>query len=178
MTATEKLVKAINERMRAASQGALSGASSTANAVVNDCRQTATESDVDTTEQPSNRLPLKLSGAARVISEFHLDWPRQWPHQEKNSQQPDLVVHYVRMEQEERVSTLQGFYRRQLKNAESRYIKQGNWLESVERLTEHGRLRSVDVTITRPTDTPPRDRTAKEPLVIEILWIEAPDCTR
>jgi len=86
-----------------------------------------------------------------------------------------LVVHYVRMEQEERVASVQGFYRRQLKKSESRLIKQGNWLESVERLPDAGRLRSVDVMITRPTEAPPRDRSAKEPLVVDVLWIETPD---
>ncbi|MDZ4783357.1 MAG: hypothetical protein SGJ19_24180 [Planctomycetia bacterium] len=175
MVATESLVKAINERLRSASQGALSGATATPNFTSSDCGAQATTTDDSETATSRGGLPLRLPTAAQVISEYHLAWPRQWPAQLSSVAGPELVVHYVRMEQEERVASVQGFYRRQLKKSESRLIKQGNWLESVERLPDAGRLRSVDVMITRPTEAPPRDRSAKEPLVVDVLWIETPD---
>lgn len=173
MVAAEQMVKAINERLRAASQGALTGTATNA-FTSNDCGARDATDDADAPASTSG-MPMRLPAAAHVISEYHLEWPRQWPEQLAGTPAPELVVHYVRMEQEERVSAVQGFYRRQLKKPESRFIKQGNWLESVERLADEGRLRSVDVMIIRPTEAPPRDRTAKEPLVIDVLWIEAPD---
>jgi hypothetical protein len=175
MLATESLVKAINERLRLASQGALSGPTATTNFTSSDCGAQATTTDDEESVASRGRMPLRLPPAAQVISEYHLEWPRQWPAQLSGVASPELVVHYVRMEQEERVASVQGFYRRQLKKAESRLIKQGNWLESVERMADAGRVRSVDVMITRPTEAPPRDRTVKEPLVIDVLWIEAPE---
>jgi hypothetical protein len=178
MTATEQMVKAINDRLRAASQGALNVTTSTNAAAFDDCTQAVETTDDDAAETSAGGLPLRLPAAAHVINEFHLEWPRQWPSSLGGTPAPELVVHYVRMEQEERVSGVQGFYRRQLKKPEARFIKQGNWLESVERVAETGRLRSVDVTITRPTEAPPRDRTAKEPLIVDVLWIEVPDFTR
>ncbi len=178
MTATENMVKAINDRLRAASQGALAVTTTTTNAAFNDCIPGGAEETDPSAERTAGGLPMRLPAAAQVINEFHLEWPSQWPSSLSGTPAPDLVVHYVRMEQEERVSGVQGFYRRQLKGAESRFIKQGNWLESVERIAETGRLRSIDVTITRPTEAPPRDRTTKEPLVIDVLWIEVPDFTR
>lgn len=179
MTATEQMVKAINDRLRAASQGALDVQTTTTNAVVDDCAPSGDESSPgDSSQQTAGELPLRLPATAQVINEFHLEWPRQWPSSLGGTPAPELVVHYVRMEQEERVSGVQGFYRRQLKQPDTRYIKQGNWLESVERLSDSGRLRSVDVTITRPTEAPPLDRTAKEPLIVDVLWIEVPDFTR
>ncbi len=179
MTATEHLVKAMNDRFRAASQGALAGPTATTNSATNDCGvQSASASEGDAAEPTRGGLPLRLPPAAQVINEYHLEWPQQWPSQLGGTPGPELVVHYVRMEQEERISAVQGFYRRQLKKSDSRFIKQGNWLDSLERLPDSGRLRSVDVTFSRPTEAPPRDRTAKEPLVIDVLWIEIPDFTR
>jgi hypothetical protein len=175
MVATENLVKAINERLRSASQGALSGVTATTNLTSSDCGAQATPTDDEDSVASRGGLPLRLPPAAQVISEYHLEWPRQWPAQLSAVAAPELVVHYVRMEHEERVASVQGFYRRQLKKPESRLIKQGNWLESVERMADEGRVRSVDVMITRPTEAPPRDRTVKEPLVIDVLWIETPE---
>ena len=43
--------------------------------------------------------------------------------------------------------------------------------------TATGRIRSVDVLITRE-DPPPRNQAAAEDLVVEVLWIEIPDPTR
>lgn len=176
MTATENMIKAINDRLRAASQGAMGGATATT-AASSDCGALDAVS-ADSGESARGGLPLRLPAAAHVINEYHLEWPRQWPAQLGATPAPELVVHYVRMEQEERVNAAQGFYRRQLKKPDSRFIKQGSWLESVERLSDTGRLRSVDVTFSRPSEEPPRDRTAKEPLVIDVLWIETPDFTR
>jgi hypothetical protein len=128
--------------------------------------------------QPSaeNELPLALAKGLSVAAEYHVLWPTQLERLQDLAVDP-LVLHYVRLEGEERFQKVSDFYRRQLESPACRNVARGQWLESQQGDETTRQIRSVDVLITR-SEPPPRSTTMPENLLVEILWIEIPDPTR
>jgi hypothetical protein len=121
-------------------------------------------------------IPMKLQMGVPIVAEYHLHWPAQLPDGLKDRPIDPLELHYVRMEGEEPFQRVSNFYRGQLPSPASHNVARGQWLESQQPVAETGRIRSVDVLITRE-GPPPRSQTTAEDLVVEVLWMEIPDPT-
>lgn len=124
---------------------------------------------------PPGGLPLSLHSTDYIFAAQQLDWASELskiPH----AVPPDpLRVHYVRIEERTRLTRIQGFYRRQLKQCESRPIHQGVWLDSLATESGSGNKRSIDVFITAPMADSLRLPDDEQKLIVEILAIEIRD---
>ena len=152
MAATESFVRSLNDRFYAAARAQRPEAVS------------------------PGKLPLMLHRGLPVVAEYHMDLPAQLDGRLNGSLDP-LVVHYVRAEGDERYQKVVEFYRRQLDSPAAHNVARGQWLDSQETDSATGRIRSVDVLITR-NDPTPRTPTSAESLLVELLWIETTDPTR
>ena len=122
-------------------------------------------------------LPFPLHKGAIVVGEYHLRWPAEVQDRFPDAPLSPLVLHYVRVEGEERFSKVADWYKRQLKSSFTRNVLRGQWLDGLQRDTQQHALRSVDVLISRVTDQPLVATSPPESLTVEILWIEIPDPT-
>ncbi len=126
------------------------------------------------------KLPLALHEGAKVVAEYHLNWPADVQRKLKGASVTPLVVHYVRMEEQASLPKLMIHYQKQVRGANSRLLAGGRWLDYNGVGAQAGLARSVDVMITRPGGGPAADGAragaeSVEDLVVEILTIEAPD---
>ena len=90
-----------------------------------------------------------------------------------------VEIHYVRIEEEARLKTRLGYYRRAIRAREPDQIDETTWLNSYRVIPQTDSMLSIDLLITQVD--PPKDKTrdavkdrdAKEPekLIIEILAI-------
>lgn len=153
MGAAESFVRSLNDRFYAAARAKP--------------RETGTVSE----------LPLALHRGLPLVAEYHLNWPAQLEGRLKGVAIDPLVLHYVRTEGEDRYQKVVDYYRNKLASPQSHNVARGQWLESQQSDSATGRVRSVDVLITRD-DAPTRTVTTPENLLVEILWIEIPDPNR
>ncbi|MBL9122788.1 MAG: hypothetical protein JNG90_04090 [Planctomycetaceae bacterium] len=142
--------------------------------------------EAETATPPAEQLPVELHEGANVVAEYHLNWPADLEGKIPGVQVSPLIIHYVRIEESNRGGKLLTHYQKFLKGAKLRTIDRGRWIDHVDGGTAPGHKRSIDVLIanvnppTPPPSTQPRGRDSKpkvtdEPLVVEILSIEAVD---
>ncbi len=131
-------------------------------------------------------LPITLRAGAKPAAEYHLLWPGNLAEKLAGVTTGEMEIHYVRIEEKDRLITTVGYYARQLglRTNEVRPIDKTRWLESLRILRDTGRRRSTNVLITsskeeEPTadaaNRPQREADETEDLVIEILSIEIAD---
>jgi hypothetical protein len=198
LTASERLLREWNKRFHSAalarSRGALLGTASEESlelAAADEAdpfssfslpqsgaaKQLASDFTVTSADPMLFGLPLPLHPGAEIAAEYHVQWPADLQGRLKGTAVSPMVIHYVRLEQEDRPAKLLSFYTRQLKSPAVRSTADGRWLDSMEKNKVARSLRSVDVLIQRTRETQSANREATEPLVVEILWIEIPDPT-
>ena len=138
-----------------------------------------TDKEVSTNPQSESgyELPLELPKNAELNTVFHLQWPEQLEGRVTTAVSP-LSIYYAQIRLEEQGQKVMKHFERQLKGAQARRLENGAWLDSATRPTA-GKLRSVDVMITRskprPGVVPAVTRNSAEDLTVEILWIEIND---
>lgn len=127
------------------------------------------------------QLPIELHEDAQVRAYYKLVCPEEAVAKLPGVTVDPLVVHYVCIEEENRVGTLLGHYREQLKGAKVRPLAaQGRWIDYQGGGSQSGRQRSVDVIITprdtaaaaAPADKEKEKKRKLEPLRVEILCVE------
>jgi hypothetical protein len=153
---------------------------------------TDSEEDSSSNEKPAadaegdlHGLPFPLHPGAVVAAEYHLDWPADLSQQLPNVKISPLVVHYVRVECDEKLTKLAGYYQRQVKAAKPRALENGRWFDLLQTDESTGRMRSLDIMVTatgpaaKPADAEEADKKeekstaiGQEALVIDILSIE------
>ncbi len=189
LQATESFVRSLNKRCYAATLLPEAGSE------VRDERQQTVDNVDDLTalalrnSQPSDKPnssteagraagepPVALSPGARVVASYQMSWPRQLPDSLISTNVCPLEINYFRIETEDIGNKLTSYYVRQLKGASNWPIENGRWVDFYG-VTEEGRLRSVDVMISRAEKTAPTAKTVTEKLNIELLWIETRDTT-
>jgi hypothetical protein len=125
----------------------------------------------------ATQLPLDLPVSGTIESQFHLHWPEQLEGRVNAATGP-LSMHYARLSVHEQGQRTVAFFARQLPGAKEHKLENGRWLDAASRPTA-GKLRSVDVRITRkkpaPDFAPKSTRNPTEDLTVEILWIEITD---
>jgi hypothetical protein len=144
---------------------------------------------VDSQEAAAKR-PIELHADARVVAEYHLDWPDGLPNKEKLAGLPldPMTIHYVRMEERGKPHFLEGYYRRKFGGAGPACpLPDCLWLESFHTVQHTDRKNSYDLLITLPKDTsapargpavkPAGEKTGDQEreLVIEILYLDVKD---
>jgi hypothetical protein len=125
---------------------------------------------------PEEQLAIAPHKGLPVVAEYRLQWPEALAERMPGAAVDPLLVHYLRMEGNDRFQRVSDFFRRQLDSPAGRNVARGQWLDSLQSDAAAGKLRSVDVLITRD-EPPPRNPTATENLVVEVLWIEIADPT-
>ncbi|MBN2579878.1 MAG: hypothetical protein JXB10_12895 [Pirellulales bacterium] len=83
-----------------------------------------------------------------------------------------LRILYLRTEDRKRLPSLLAYYRRQVQRCTEHVLPDGYWLDALVEAKDEGRLRSIDVLLTRPRAglSPPAGE-AQE-LTVEILFVE------
>ncbi|MEZ6072488.1 MAG: hypothetical protein R3C10_20055 [Pirellulales bacterium] len=140
-----------------------------------------------------NKLPLQLHEGAKIVAEYHLNWPTDLEGKMPGADEVSpLIVHYVRIEEENRMTTLGSFYSGQMKGSRGNFLPDGRWLDFSDDGSAPGRKRTIDVMFTTPDYTEPAPAIAGPPqegeetkkrkspsavqdLVIEILSVEIDD---
>ncbi len=128
-------------------------------------------------ESLKNRAGLQLHQDAKVTAEYHHVYPGALASQLAGLPPGPVSVDYVRVEEEGKGVAMSGYYRRQLGVRDIRTLEDGGWIDLVRTVPQTDRKRSIDVLITRPDPDSEPDDEGVEPLVIEILAIEAKDPT-
>ncbi|MHB9049556.1 MAG: DNA polymerase III subunit gamma/tau domain-containing protein, partial [Pirellulales bacterium] len=174
MKLSEDLVRALCRQFQAAAQGrpAAPAAASVAGETLGGSAKSP------------GAWPFKVRPGAKIVAEYQLNWPGDIQSKLPGIKIDPLVVHYVRMEQEERFGVLRGYYSRQVKSPATHTIENGVWFDSMSTGSEPTRKRSLDILITRvgqqtpPTTTATTDRAKEkeeaEPLILEFLLVEVP----
>jgi hypothetical protein len=152
MVAGEKFVQSLHQRFSAAC-GRLLGPA---------------PSGDDSPVRPFKDLPLSAT--------YRLNWPADLQVLSEGTEAPSLSIYYFRAEGEQRAAKVIEHYKRQLKSPSVRgTASKGVWIDSLEKDSDRGVLRSVDVIISRAPGASPA--AAVERLTVEVLWIEIPDPT-
>jgi hypothetical protein len=129
--------------------------------------------------QPSGELfpadwNLKIHAPGDMQSSYKLDWPVDLKAPLAGDASEPLVIRFVRLNSLGDLNALASFYDRQLKLPLSRTTDKGRWVDGIVKL-DGGRIRTVDVRLTRLDASSPSQRGTPERLVIDILCIEGPD---
>ena len=120
-------------------------------------------------------LGFKIHEDANIVAAYKLDWQQDVGPSLSGAAVSPMVIRYVGIRDNTRYSRMSGYYRRAVASGEVREIDNVTWIDSYRPGSEAGRMRSVDVLITRlPENTDPRS-SQDEPLDVEILWIEIND---
>jgi len=136
-------------------------------------------------EKPSSKRPFELEPGARVVAEYHLEWPCDLAGKEKLTGVPldRMTIHYVRIEENAKPQTLLGLYRRKMSWTEHP-LEDGLWLEYFRTIPKTDRKSSIDLLITLPKDSMGRSTTSKDAekppdtemdLVVQLLSLEIKD---
>ena len=100
-------------------------------------------------EGASDDLPMKLHKGARVVAEYHVNWPGGAEAKLSGVTPGPMQIHYLRTEERAKLVTVVGFYRRQLKSRSTTHtIGDGAWLESLRAVPQTDQQRSIDVLVT------------------------------
>lgn len=199
MDASEQFLRVLNDRFYAAAQaqGGANGSQRIGAEGAAPVEGSAEKGAIDaSSEEPRvtakksalrkpHELPFHLHPKSEPVAEYHLTWPNDVQGKISGVEITPLIIHYVRVEETNRLGTVRAFYNRQFaKYGREREINDGYWLDVVEPGTNPDWRRSTDVLITQtdPDDgdeeSKRRRRTEGEPLVIEILSVEIPDPRR
>lgn len=121
-------------------------------------------------------LPVTLDKGAEILAEYHVTWPDDLEDRPADVIIAPLAIHYVRAKVNDRLTAIASGLQQQLGGVRSRPLEnQGRWLDQLAAGSAPGRLRSVDVVVTRlSTDAAPA-RPGNEDLQIEVLSIEILD---
>ena len=125
----------------------------------------------------AERLGLVLHPGANVTAEYHQDYPGNFADQFGGLPSGPVTVDYLRIEEQTRPVSIAGYYRRQLHLKDMIAVKDGGWFDLVRTVPQTDRQRSIDVLITRVDPDPEREADEPEPVVMEILVVEAKDPT-
>ena len=135
-------------------------------------------------EAASGKRGPFVHGKAKRVAEFHLVWPDDIAEHVPGAKISPLAVHYIRIEENNRLIKLAGLYQHQLKGSTNRQIDNGRWIDFFDEGAMPHSRRSVDVLITskekkkpntpRPANRnqPIRPKTTPEDIIVEILSIE------
>jgi len=130
------------------------------------------------TSLPPGALPVDLHDEAKPSAVYYLVWPGA--HAEKLAGLPPgpLRICYLRIEENARAVTREGYYKRQLYVRQSGTIEKSVWMETLRAVPQTQRVVSIDVVLTRAAEDADQDPAEAEDLVIEILSIEMNDPTK
>jgi hypothetical protein len=117
-------------------------------------------------------LPLELHSLDHVVAAYHFDWQSELAGLLESRLLNPLEIRYVRIEELTRPGKIVAYYRRRMRDPLERQLDEGYWLEGLERGSEPGRIRAVDVRITRAISGVPRLPDEEQPLVIDVLSVE------
>jgi hypothetical protein len=140
---------------------------------------TSAASDEGTSGKDVRDTLIELPPQARPTAVFRAQWPEYLEGKIAAPVSP-LRLHYARAEVKEPPAKLLASIERQLRGASQHALENGRWIDSVTR-PEPGKLRSVDVFVTRARDgatSVPISTAARatgEKLVVEVLWLEIDD---
>jgi hypothetical protein len=127
---------------------------------------------------PSDSLPpelgLSMQPGARVQAAYRMNWPDDFHDQMPANTATSLAIYFQRLECVGEANSVAGFYQRQLSRSSLRTIENGRWVDSLAKLDD-GRLRSIDVTITRLDAGAQADRPAVQRCAVDLLVVEVPD---
>lgn len=134
------------------------------------------------------KLPVELHEGASVVAEYHVNWPNDVAGDLAGVDLAPMIIHYVRIEETNRVNKLVSHYQKRLKSAKLRTIDNGKWLDQVDDGSSERRRRSIDVMVYATEPAPAgaagsagakteKPKNVDEPLVVEILSIEIADPT-
>lgn len=138
------------------------------------------------TEKLAAHRPLELHPDARVVAEYHLEWPDQLSGKDNLAAVPldRMVVHYLRIEEKAKPRALRGYYERKMGSAEPHPLEDGGWLEYFRTVPNTTRKNSIDLVFSFPKDAAPKSAAKSETeksadserdLVVELLSIDLKD---
>ncbi|MFQ5460018.1 MAG: hypothetical protein ACE5EL_04420 [Anaerolineae bacterium] len=120
-------------------------------------------------------LPFEVRGDANVVAEYHLDWPGGAQARLSGVPLGALKVHYLRTEQETKLSTLRTYYQRKLNSVETHSVPDGTWMDSFRPAPEAGWKRSIDLLFTTMVPAEEREEKKDIPITLDILCIDIKD---
>jgi hypothetical protein len=134
-------------------------------------RATASEGEDEAAEPPP---PVVLHPRAAVLAAYQIQWPGVYRDKLAGETLDAMEVSYVRTEDQGRLRTVQGHYERNLKPHQLHPLADGVRIEALQVAAKDGRIRSIDVLVTRAN--PKADRPLDEPeqLTVEILSVAIP----
>ncbi|HUT13447.1 MAG TPA: hypothetical protein VMY42_23365 [Thermoguttaceae bacterium] len=127
------------------------------------------------TSLPPGALPIELHPEAKPSAVYYLDWPGADAEKLTGVTPGPLKICYLRIEENARAITREGYYKRQLYVRESATIEKSVWIETFRAVPQTDRIVSIDVLLTRAAESGDGDSAEAEDLVIEILTIEMND---
>jgi hypothetical protein len=113
-------------------------------------------------------LPFKLRPRADVVAVYRLDWPAELNC--KSAAAPVLRVHYVRSQEKTTPVNVLAYYRRQVFTGKEHILADGRWIDSV--VIDKERTRSVDVLVTKTSNSVLGPLNQEQELTVDILTIE------
>jgi hypothetical protein len=119
-------------------------------------------------------LGLAIQPGARVQEAYRLNWPDDFRDQLPADATGALAICFQRIECVGEANSVAAFYQRQLNQSSLRTIESGRWVDSLTK-PDIGRVRSVDVMITRLDTGPQADHAAAQRCTIDLLVVEVPD---
>lgn len=133
-------------------------------------------------EGTQDDLMLELRPNVNLVAQYQVDLPQAVAEKLTGVALDSLQVRYVRMEETADAKVVAGFYRRKMSSPRMHEWGRITWIESLRRMPQTDRKRSVDVLITAPPIqqesrlglAQPR-REEGVPLVVEILSLEVKD---
>jgi hypothetical protein len=138
-----------------------------------------TQGSATSAAQPDGELfpadwNLKVHAPADVQTAYKLDWPADLKGPLAGAVTDPVNVRFVRLNSLGELSALTNFYDRQLKLPLSRATDRGRWIDGLVKL-DNGRIRTVDIRLTRADISSGTQRGAQEKITIDILCVEGPD---
>ena len=129
----------------------------------------------DRSNQSAGDSPVELHPDANIVAEYHLNWPQDVQKKLSEVAVGSTQLHYVRIEEKARFTSVLGYYRRKFTSCRTHEIEQGTWLDNLRIGADPGRKSSIDVFITKIEDDPDRPNDEEEELIVEILSIDVKD---
>jgi hypothetical protein len=126
----------------------------------------------DSLDAPED-LPLKPHPNARITASCGLNWPEELEGRLSGLSITPLRVRYVRIEQSARPAKLLAYYRRKLPACDEHANQNGVWFDSFSTDKQRGDIQSIDVLISKPNKDVPIILGEEQPMIVEILSIEA-----
>jgi len=132
--------------------------------------------------EEAEKLMLELRPEANLVAQYQLDLPQAVADKLSEVALGNLRLRYVRTEETAVPNVVAGFYRRKMSAPRMHQWGKLIWIESLRRVPQTDRVRSIDVLITAqgepPAPEPGLSRSRREqgvPVVVEILCLELKD---